>query len=220
MSPMGGMERPVDRGDRRGREILTELGRETRQGRLARGLSQDEVSNSVGIPQSQLSLIERGLLADVPLLTMSRLLAAVGLELSAKAYPGGQPLRDAAHLALMERLHTKISPRLVWRTEVPLPIAGDQRAWDACVGTRPPVIGVEAETRPRDMQELERRLALKKRDGRVERVILLLADTRWNRALVRAHRDRLLASFPIPADVALAALAAGRDPGGDAVILL
>ena len=217
---MGNLERPVDRGDRRGREILVELGRAIRGARLARGLSQQDLGRATGIAQSQVSLIERGLRSRVPLLTTSRLLAAVRLELSAKAYPGGQPLRDAAHLALMERLRSRISPRLSWRTEVPLPIPGDQRAWDACLGTRPPVIGVEAETRPRDVQELERRLALKKRDGGVDRVILLLADSRWNRTLLRAHRQRLLASFPIPGNVALEALAAGRDPGGDAVILL
>jgi hypothetical protein len=36
-------------------------------------------------------------------------------------------------------------------------------------------IGVEAETRARDRQELQRRVALKRRDGGVDRVILLLA---------------------------------------------
>ncbi len=212
--------RAVDVGDRHGRALLAGIGQEIRDGRLSRDLSQENVVRAVGISQSQLSLIERGLAPTVSLLTLARLLAVVGLELGAKAYPGGQPLRDSAHLALLERLRSRVSSRLTWRTEVVLPIPGDRRAWDACIFLRPGTIGVEAETRPRDLQELQRRLSLKKRDGGVERVILLLANTRWNRALVRDNRERLTVEFPIAADRALAALAAGRDPGGDACILL
>ena len=69
----------------------------------------------------------------------------------------------------------------------------DQRAWDAVITTvaqagdgrpRRCLIGVEAETRLRDLQALQRRLALKRRDGGVDRVILLVADTRSNRAIL------------------------------------
>jgi hypothetical protein len=79
-------------------------------------------------------------------------------------------------------------------------------------------IGVEGETRPTDMQELGRRLALKKRDGGVDRLILVLADTEWCRRLVRLND--LDAAFPIPGRVALRALAEGRDPAGDAIVLI
>ena len=104
--------------------------------------------------------------------------------------------------------------------EVPLPIPGDKRAWDRLLtGIRSEVsIGIEAETRPTDMQELQRRIALKKRDGGVDRVILVLADTAWCRQLVRLND--LTDTFPIPAKVALKALAEGRDPGGDATVLI
>ena len=80
------------------------------------------------------------------------------------------------------------------------------------------VIGVEGETRPTDMQELQRRLALKKRDGGVDRLILVLADTEWCRRLVRLND--LDAAFPVPGKVALKALAEGRDPGGDSIVLI
>ena len=46
-------------------------------------------------------------------------------------------------------------------------------------------IGIEAETRARDGQELERRIATKQRDGAVAAVILLLADTRSNRQFLQ-----------------------------------
>ena len=83
-----------------------------------------------------------------------------------------------AHIALLRRLQSALGPRVGWRTEVPLPGGGDRRAWDALIGVGATRIGVETETRARDAQSLQRRLALKKRDGGVDHVILLLADTR------------------------------------------
>ena len=73
----------------------------------------------------------------------------------------------------------------------PLPFAGDLRAWDALIRGSGWRCGVEAETRPRDLQALERRLALKLRDGAVDMLVLLLLDSRYNRALVRERADAL-----------------------------
>ncbi len=81
-------------------------------------------------------------------------------------------------------------------------------------------IGVEAETRLRDLQALQRRLALKMRDGRIDTLILLLADTRANRRLLRANGAALAAGFPEPGRRTLELLAAGAHPGGSAVVLL
>jgi hypothetical protein len=81
-------------------------------------------------------------------------------------------------------------------------------------------IGVEAETRPRDFQDLLRRIALKRRDGGVNRVVLLLRNSRWNRNIVRAHGRELSEAFPVDGVAALKALKEGRDLGGDAVIVI
>ena len=80
--------------------------------------------------------------------------------------------------------------------------------------------GVEAETRPRDRQALERRLALKLRDGDVSSMSLLLLDSRHNRDFVRAHADALAERFPVPGRRALELLRAGVNPGGNSIILL
>jgi hypothetical protein len=80
------------------------------------------------------------------------------------------------------------------------------------------IIGVEGETRPGDMQELGRRLALKKRDGGADRLVLVLANTAWCRGVVRLND--LDTAFPVPGKVALKALADGRDPGGDSIVLI
>lgn len=133
-------------------------------------------------------------------------------------YPGGNPLRDKAHIQLFERFRRAVGGRWTWASEVPLPLPGDRRAWDRVMRREGISIGVEGETRPTDMQELQRRLALKKRDGGVDRLILVMPNSEWCRRLVRLND--LEATFPIPGRVALKALAEGRDPGGDAVILI
>ena len=79
---------------------------------------------------------------------------------------------------------------------------------------------IEAETRPRDVQALERRLALKQRDGGVDWLILLLADTRHNRTFLAGPGSSLRARFPLDGRRALELLAAGVDPGQNAIILL
>ncbi len=80
--------------------------------------------------------------------------------------------------------------------------------------------GVEAELNPLDGQALLRRLALKVRDGNVDGVILLLPETRQSRAFRHEFQTFLAGEFPISARVALMRLAAGREPGGNALIVL
>jgi transcriptional regulator with XRE-family HTH domain len=197
--------------------------RTARDARIAHGLSQGTVATSLGISRSQYSRIERGLAPNISVVMASRMLSVLGLELSARAYPVGEPLRDAAHAATLERLRRGLAANLRWRTEVVFPQPGDRRAWDATISGADDVglwvIGVEAEMRPRDIQALERRLAVKERDGGVDGLILLLADTRHNRALPRSHPG-LLERFPVPGRQALATLAAGRRLSGNAMILI
>jgi hypothetical protein len=70
------------------------------------------------------------------------------------------------------------------------------------------------------LQALERRIALKMRDGGMSRVVLLVAATRGNRLAVRHGREALQSSVPIEGPAALRKLAAGQDPGGSSLILI
>jgi hypothetical protein len=79
---------------------------------------------------------------------------------------------------------------------------------------------VEAETRPRDLQALVRRINLKSRDSAIDAVLLVLTDSRANRELVLAFGEELRSGFPVPARVALRALAGGEAPGGNSVVRL
>lgn len=217
---MPARERAVDRAAERAHDLTRELGRELRLARTARGLAQAAVAGRLHVSGAQLSRVERGLVPGVSVGLLVRAFALVGCELVVRPYPTGSPLRDAAHLRLLARLQAACSPEVRWRREVPLPIRGDLRAWDAVLRLPGGRVGVEAETRPRDLQELLRRARLKQRDGRLERLLLLLADTRANRALVGGAGDTLGSDFPVEGRVALRALAEGRLPAGDAIVLL
>lgn len=217
---MGSRERAIDVGTARGRALAELVITELRNGRLDRALAGSEVADAAGLSKAQYRRIERGLTESLSIQTASRLLAAVGLELSVRVYPGGQPLRDAAHAALLDRLRARLHRSLRFLTEVAFPSAGDRRAWDAVIIGVDWRTGVEAETRPRDRQALERRLALKLRDGDVDNLVLLLLDSRYNRDFVRANNDVLLQRFPVSGRRVLELLGAGVNPGGSSIILL
>lgn len=217
---MGGRERAVDRGAARGRAVAAALARELHDARLDRGLTQEAVGRAVGLSGAQVSRIERGLVAGVSIEQVGRLLAVVGLELSARAYPTGVPLRDAAHVALLGRLRVRLHRTLGWRTEVPLSMKGDLRAWDGVIRGPTWRIGVEAETRPIDAQALVRRVSLKARDDGVDGILLVLADTRHDRAFLRAAGDVVMSRFPADGRQAIERLRMGLRPDGDAVVLL
>jgi hypothetical protein len=81
-------------------------------------------------------------------------------------------------------------------------------------------IAVEAETRLTDTQAFERRVALKARDGGIDRLIVLLARSRTNRHALESAGPLLADYCAIAPRTALAALKAGKDPGGGSIILL
>ena len=129
----------------------------------------------------------------------------------------------SAQIALFDRLRVRLGSTLVMRTEVPLQIEGDLRAWDAVIdGFEQPAdpLHTEGETRLYDAQAQLRRIALKARDSGVDTVLLVIADTPRNRAAVRAARQMITEGYPIPPRAALASLAASRHPGGSAVIFI
>lgn len=166
------------------------------------------------------SRLERGLLEHVDVMLLAKFCAVVGLDLSIKAFPGGQPIRDAAHLAMLGEFRGLLHPSLDWATEVPLPSPGDPRAWDGMVRGAGWRYGAEAETAPHDGQATLRRLMLKQRDGRVDGVLLILRATHQSRAFLREVADVAGSSLPVPGARALELLRVGASPGGSAIVML
>lgn len=218
---MPASERPIDRGTRLGKATLARIGQELRDARLDRSLSVDTTATALRISNAEVSRIERARSPRVPLVTLAHMAALVGLDLSVRLYPGASPLRDAAQVALLSDFRAMLHRSLRWATEVPLPIAGDQRAWDATACGPDWCFGIEAETLPRDAQALVRRLQLMLRDGGgLDGVVLVVRDTRRTREFLRAAADELAGAFPIPSRRASELLAAGLAPEGSAVILV
>jgi hypothetical protein len=217
---MPARRRAIELGEARGRAAVNTVGRELELGARSHGLSYAAIGRDVGLSGSQVGRVARGLAPDLTIVQASELLAAVGQELSVRCFPIGRPLRDSAHLALLDRLRRALHASLAWRTEVPLPGTRDLRAWDAMVFGSEWRLGVEAETRVHDAQELQRRVALKQRDGDVEHVILLLAATRHNRAVVRSVGAGFIDAFNMPGRRMLELLRAGVEPGASAIVLL
>ena len=154
------------------------------------------------------------------MVVLAQLCAVVGLDLSAKAYPGGPPLRDARHNRLLQKLRALIDASLRWALEVPLPNPGDQRAWDALIRGDGWRFGVECELNPIDGQALVRSLNLKVREGLVDGLILLMPDSRQTRAFRREFAEQLAFHFPVPGRLALQRLAIGLQPGGSSIVIL
>jgi transcriptional regulator with XRE-family HTH domain len=217
---MAATDRRIDRAVRASERARQRLGVEIRQARMEHDLSQATAARGAGLAQSSWSRMERGRARNVTLENLFRAAAAVGLAVKADIYPAGEPLRDAPQLALLERLRSRLPDHVGWATEVPLPNAGDQRAWDALIRLPGARVGVEAETRGRDAQALQRKLTLKRRDGSVDHIILLMADTRHNRSFVVAAGTGFVKDYPVPGRIALARLESGQDPGGSSIVLL
>jgi hypothetical protein len=175
---------------------------------------------------TQVMRLERGLVPGASVRDLTTIGAVVGLDVRIRAYPGPDPIRDAAQARLLARLIARLDDSLMIRYEVPLPVPGDLRAWDAWISAfvdQPEGrvgLAVDAETRVHDVQALLRRLSLKMRDSELTDVLLVLADTRSNHAAVAGAADLLGSMFPVSARRALAALADGRHPGGSALIFI
>lgn len=217
---MPSRRRAIEAGAARGRAAVANVGRELANAIADQGLSYTAVGRDVGLSGVQVGRVARGLAPGLTIVQAAELLASAGLELSVRAFPTGRPLRDRAHLALLERLRIRLHPSLSWRLEIPVTGPPDLRAWDAVIAAANWRKPVEAETRLGDFQALERRVTLKQRDGHMEHVLLLVADTRHNRIALRSVAPSLDAQFPVPGRRALELLSAGIDPGGSAIVLL
>ncbi len=143
------------------------------------GLTQLQVAAAAGTSQMEISRIERGASAHGPAETLCRIAAVVGLRLSMELYPEGPAVRDAAQLSGLATLRFRAHNSFVWRHEVPVTNdPDDRRAWDAELSRPGVLIHVEFEVNLVDMQAVERRLTLKKRDGRPGSLIVVVRSTR------------------------------------------
>jgi transcriptional regulator with XRE-family HTH domain len=206
--------------DRELRRTLITVGDELRRARLNGGVSQAAVAAALDCSATTISRVEQGRVRGLAVRHVLACAAAVGLVLRVGLYPAGHAVRDASQLRLLDAFRPRLSSAWRWQTEVPMPIRGDLRAWDAVLSKIGCRIGVEAISRVGDVQAQSRAALLKARDSGVDRVILLVRDTDANRRTLHAAGDVLVGSFPLGTKQVMRALSAGIDPGANGIVIL
>ena len=202
----GARTRPIDLADASAHRIVRRLGTDARTARLSSGWTQRAVAGRSRVSQASVSRLEAGD-ARLSVMILSRIASALGMDLSARVYPGaGIGLRDSGQLVLAEvvRAQAHRSCRLGFE----VPIREDSRqAADLVLSGASGGVHIELESRLVDFQAQLRNGELK-RDGLQRRYgarfafVLALRDTVPNRAAVRAHAAVVRAALPaLPAQV-------------------
>lgn len=205
-------------GERRSQQLRTRAADELHHARVGAGTSLRALSRLTGMPRGLLARAERGDAHALTIDLLARVAPFLGRQAVVALPPSGTSVRDAGHVALLGRLRERL-PGLALDFEVPVPITGDSRSGDAIARLPDGEVLFEAETRLHDVQELERRIFAKARDLGVERVVLVVADTRHNHHVID-NVGSLRERFPGSARATLASLAAGRLPERDALVIL
>lgn len=200
--------------------VLRLIGRELRVGRILAGQTQKQVAAALHTSTSHVSRVEHGLIRGLTMAQLHRHAAVVGLKPYLNLYPLiARPL-DRAQLQLFERFRARIGAGWKVALEVPMPIRGDLRAADAVLEIPGCRCVVEIISRLADLQAQLRAARRKVRDLEADRLILVVGATPTNRRAIRDSGPAVEDAFPVRTREALQRLAAGVDPGGDALILL
>ena len=198
---------------------MSSVADELRGARLARGLSQTQVGRAVGVRRARISAVERRAVKAMTIDQLARQAAVLVLKLSVKLYPIGAAIRDAAQVKYINGFVARVGKAWKVGLDVPIPIPGDLRAVDVVL-EGPCVIAIEVITRLRDIQSELRSAQVKQRDLGADRLVLVLAATHANRHALAAARASLEAAFELDTQRVMRLLAAGKDPGRDAIVLL
>jgi transcriptional regulator with XRE-family HTH domain len=219
---MASREDPIVTAHRRIAEDLQAVTGDLRGTRYEIGLSQELVAHRAGVSRSELSRIERSAVATAVIDRLASVAAVLGMRLRINLYPEGEPLRDRVQAPGLELVRKRLHPSMAWRSEVVLPGQGDRRAWDAVAIDEERIwTGFEWISRVGAIDAMLRRTNQKQRDDpRISRVVLVIADTRRNRAALRLALAAVREGFPLGTRDVLTALAAGHAPALNGIVLL
>lgn len=210
----------IEEAARRAGRQLDDAVNELRAARLAAGLSQSDVAQALGRSPQLISLLERRIVDPNPI-QLARWGATVGLDLPIRTFPGGSPLRDAGQLRLLRRFRLTLGELWTWHTEVAVSTDPRDRRAIGAVLSRPPYrIGVEAMVRLTDAQAQSRALLLKQAASGVDRIVVVLADSRHNRLALGDAAPTLEPAFPLSSRETMRALRAGSVPRANGIVVV
>jgi transcriptional regulator with XRE-family HTH domain len=180
-----------------------------------------QVARRAGVAPSTEARIELGD-PGVAVSTLSAVAEAAGLDLVLRAYPGRKPsLRDTGQLELAEALIARAHPSL--KSELELIVGPHGEAIDTAFFGASEIVAAELERLILDFQDQYRR-ADRKREAltalhqRPVRLILVIEDTRTNRAAVERHLPLVKTALPAGSREIFASLAAGKPIGRDGLL--
>jgi transcriptional regulator with XRE-family HTH domain len=217
---MGTRESRFERGRRRGQQLERRLVNELRDARVGADISQRAMAASLGWSQTRYWRFENEETEGPSIVEISTVASLLGRELSTSLFEIGDSVVDRGHQELIARFRTLLSPQIGVVAEVPLPVPGDRRSWDLLLRLDDQLIGVEAETRIRDIQANVRRIRGRERDGGVDEIVIVLSDTRRNGDLVAELRLALGSRFSTSPRTLLSALRSGRRLPGSGLVLV
>lgn len=192
---------------------MARIGEEVRLARVSLGLTVHRASRLAGVSWSTAARVEAGD-PDVGVETLCALAEAVGVDVVLRAYPGRQPsLRDSGQLAVAENIRAVADA--AWQSTLELPIGEHGAAVDMVLFGPNEIIAVEIERTLADWQAQYRRADQKRRalaaqHARAVRLVLVVEDTRRNRALLAPVRSLLDTALPARSRDVIAALRSGR----------
>jgi transcriptional regulator with XRE-family HTH domain len=197
---------------------------ELREARLTAALSLDQMAREVGWSATAIGRFESGGREDVGIVALSEIASVLGFEVSLGLHPIGDPVRDKGQLACGRRFNALLSDRWQVTDETLLPGAGEQRAWDKLlrlVDAAPRyLVRADIESRVWDVQAIVRRTRARERDGQVDHILIVLADTAHNRRVADELRDALGPDYATGARRLLSAMRLGERLAGSGVVLI
>jgi hypothetical protein len=187
------------------------------------GFSVAAASARAGIAASTWRRVEHGAIG-ASVATLCAMTEAVGLDFVAQVYPGREPrLRDTGQLELAQVVSAMVSDPSTVSMEVPA--GGHGEAIDMVLWRPDEILAVEIERLVLDAQAQLRRLNLKRdwlaaHHQRRVRLVVIVEDTRRNRAALDPHMALLRATLPAGSREVFGAIRSGRALGRDALAWL
>ena len=200
-------------------ELGAAVGEEVRLARANSALSRRAAAALAGVSAQTQRRVEGGD-PSVGLHTLCRVAAPLGLKVWGRAYPQSAPtLRDTGQLRIAEMLIAAAHPRLSVAMEHSL---GNLRAADLVAFSADEILDIEIERSLVDFQAQfraanEKRQLLGDRHDRPVRLVLVIEDSRANRAAVARHRV-ISAALPAGTREIHAAIRTGRALGRDGLM--
>ena len=189
--------------------------------RAALGLSQARTAVLAGVAWSTLRRVEAGE-PGIGLATLVAVADAVGLDLVLQAYQGRQPsLRDSGQLAIAERIEAECDA--AWQPVLEEGVGEHGEAIDLVLYGAREIIAMEIERMAADLQAQYRRADQERRrlaavHGRPVRLVVVVENTRRNRATLAQHQALVSSVLPAGSREVLRANRTGRPLGQDGLL--